>query len=79
MYKGDILLESNKWPINKKALLFFKKINEFRDDWINNNFKPKKATDYLPDFLLKYINNEFWNSSEIYEKEFIKFARTGFK
>ena len=79
MYKGDILLESNKWPINKKALSFFKRINEFRDDWIKNNFKPKKATDYLPDFLLKYINTEFWNSSEIYEKEFIKFARTGFK
>ena len=79
MYKGDILLESNKWPINKKTLLFFKKINEFRADWINNNFKPKKATDCLPDFLLKYINREFWKSSKMYEKEFIKFARKGFK
>ena len=79
MYKGDVLLESSKWPISKNSIYFFKLINKFRLDWIKNKFTPCKPNDLIPDFLLLYLNRDFWISAKNYEKEFIKFARTGFR
>ena len=68
MYKGDVLLESSKWPISKDSIFFFKLINKFRIDWIKNKFTPCKPNDLIPDFLLLYLNKEFWISAKNYEK-----------